>query len=508
MTYEFQSSLKTPNLRGVPIVDEVPSDARVGYSRIGKSWAEGATRKFLRINSPATGELVGYVSMAARSDVDAAVRAADGARSELLAMGHFARAALCRRVAEIVEERTDEIARLLSLEQGKPFHAEAKGELAATAAGFRNAGEQIKWLTTDAFPLEDPNKRAFSFLQPKGIMAAITPWNFPLALPALYYLGPALATGNTVVWIAAPTTSLVATELMKCIIDAGVPDGAINLILGEGAVVGDAAVTHPAIHSIGFTGSTATGKTIAARAPGKHLMLELGGNGPTIVLDDADVEMAAREIGLGCFANAGQICTATERILVHKSVHDRFIEGLVEVAKTRRSGDPFDTLNNLGPLNNAPTLDKMNQHMADARKSGAEIVHGGNPATDMATNLFFEPTVVTGLNATNLLNVEESFGPVAPVLSFGTMQEALDLAASSPYGLSAALFTASTRNAFQYAEALRVGIVNVNEKSCYWEPTIPAGGAAGSDSGLGRTGGLHTLREMCDLKTITFDVRR
>lgn len=205
---------------------------------------------------------------------------------------------------------------------------------------------------------------------------------------------------------------------------------------------------------------------------------------------------------------AGQICTATERILVHKSVHDRFVEGLVKVAQTRRSGDPFDPENNLGPLNNAPTLDKMNRHMEDARASGAQIVHGGNPASGKATNLFYEPTVVTGLTDRNLLNVEESFGPVAPVLTFSDMDEALALAASSPYGLSAALFTGSTKNAFRYAEALRVGIVNVNEKSCYWEPSIPAGGAAGSDSGLGRTGGLHTLREMCDLKTITFDIRR
>ena len=155
---------------------------------------------------------------------------------------------------------------------------------------------------------------------------------------------------------------------------------------------------------------------------------------------------------------AGQICTATERILVHKSVHDRFVEGLVKVAQTRRSGDPFDPENNLGPLNNAPTLDKMNRHMEDARASGAQIVHGGNPASGKATNLFYEPTVVTGLTDRNLLNVEESFGPVAPVLTFSDMDEALALAASSPYGLSAALFTGSTKNAFRYAEALLAAV--------------------------------------------------
>jgi succinate-semialdehyde dehydrogenase/glutarate-semialdehyde dehydrogenase len=412
------------------------------------------------------------------------------------------------KIADEIDRRTDEIARLLCLEQGKPFHSEAKAEVGAASLGFRNAAEQMKWLETAAFPVADANKRVFSFLQPKGVFAIITPWNFPLGLPCLYYLGPAVATGNTVVWVPAPTTSLVAVALMECMIEAGLPDGVINLVLGDGAEVGDEAVIHPGTHAIGFTGSSSTGATIARRGAGKPLLLEMGGNGPTIVLADADIDMAAEQIGAGCFANAGQICTATERVLVHKSVHDRFVEGLVKAAGKVRLGDPFDPATTMGPVNNAVALDKMLDHMTDAVARKATVLTGGKVAEGMPTNLYFEPTVVTGLTHESLLNKEESFGPVAPVLTFETDEEALELAATSPYGLNAAVFTNTIKKAFFFTESLRVGIVNVNEKSCYWEPHIPAGGAAGTQSGLGRTGGRHTLMEMCDLKTMTIDITR
>ncbi|MAY63482.1 MAG: aldehyde dehydrogenase [Rhizobiales bacterium] len=508
MTVHFKSTLDGPNLRGMPIVTDPKSGLRIGTNRIGSKWTPGSSGQFLRVDSPSTGEEIGYLALSTRADVGHAVEAAEAARSNIGKMGVFERAQLCMKIADEIDRRTDELARLVCLEQGKPFHSEAKDEVGGAALGFRNAAEQMKWLETAAFPLADANKRAFSFLQPKGVLAIITPWNFPLALPCLYYLGPALATGNTVVWVPAPTTSLIAVALMECMIDAGLPDGVINLVLGDGAEVGDEAVVHPGTHAIGFTGSSATGATIARRGAGKPLLLEMGGNGPTIVLSDADVDMAASIVGAGCFANAGQICTATERVLVHKSIHDRFVEGLVKAAEKVRMGDPFDPSTTMGPVNNAMALDKMLSHMEDAVARKADVLKGGKVAEGMPTNLYFEPTVVTGLTRDSLLNVEESFGPVAPVLTFETDEEALELAASSPYGLSAAVFTNSIKRAFFYTESLRCGIVNVNEKSCYWEPHIPAGGAAGTNSGLGRTGGRHTLVEMCDLKTMTIDITR
>lgn len=508
MTVHFRSSLDGPHLRGMSIVSETETGARVGVNRIGATWVPGSAGRFLKIDSPSTGEGLGYLALSTRADVGRAVEAAEGARETMRRMGVFARAGLCMKIADEIDRRAEDLARLLCLEQGKPFHTEAKAEIGAAALGFRNAAEQMKWLETAAFPLADANKRAFSFLQPKGVFAIITPWNFPAALPCLYYLGPAVATGNTVVWVPAPTTSLIAVALMECFIEAGLPDGAINLVLGDGAEVGDEAVVHPGTHAIGFTGSSATGATIARRGSGKPLLLEMGGNGPTIVLPDADIDMAAAQVGAGCFANAGQICTATERVLVHRSVHDRFVEGLVKAAGKVRMGDPFDPETTMGPVNNAAALDKMLDHMADAKARKANVVTGGKVAAGLPTNLYFEPTVVTGLTEESLLNREESFGPVAPVLTFETDEEAMALAASSPYGLSAAVFTSSIRRAFFYTESLRVGIVNVNEMSCYWEPHIPAGGAAGTNSGLGRTGGRHTLMEMCDLKTMTVDISR
>lgn len=508
MTIEFKSTLEGPNLRGMPIVSEPPSGARIGLNRIGGGWVAGTTGHYLKIDSPATGEPLGYLALSTRADVGRAVAAAETARETMRKMGVFARADLCMRIAEEIDKRAESLATLLCLEQGKPFHIEAKAEVRAAALGFRNAAEQIKWLETAAFPVADVNKRAFSFLQPKGVFAIITPWNFPLGLPCLYYLGPAVATGNSVVWVPAPTTSLIATALVECFIAADLPDGVINLVLGDGAEVGDEAVVHPGTHAIGFTGSSATGGIIARRGAGKPLLLEMGGNGPTIVLADADIDMAATQIGAGCFANAGQICTATERVLVHKSVHDRFVDGLVKAASKVRMGDPFDPATTMGPVNNAHALDKVISHIADARARGANIVSGGKVASGFSTNLYFEPSIVTGLTRDSLLNLEESFGPVAPVLTFETDEEALALAASSPYGLSAAVFTRTIKNAFSFAENLRVGIVNVNEMSCYWEPHIPAGGSAGTKSGLGRTGGRHTLMEMCDLKTITIDITR
>lgn len=500
--------VQSRSLKGLPIVTDLPSGLRLGQNRIGADWRLGASGEFLAIRSPCTGEWLGHIALSSPADVDAAVAAARAAQPRFGKLSVFDRAKLCTRIADVIDARAEDLARLLCLEQGKPFHAEAKGEVAGAALGFRNAAEQIKWLETASFPLMDGNKRAFSFLQPKGTFAVVTPWNFPLALPSIYYLGPGLATGNAMVWVPAPTTSLVAAALMDCMIEAGLPDSVINLVLGDGAVVGDAAVTHPGTDAVAFTGSPATGFAIARRAAGKPLLLELGGNGPTIVMEDADIDMAAARIGAGCFANAGQICTASERILVHASVQDRLIEGLMKAAAAVRLGDPFDPATTMGPLNNAAGVEKVEEHLADARSRDASVLCGGRIAQGFATDLHYEPTVVTGLTADSLLNTEESFGPVAPVLAFHDGADALRLAATSRYGLSAAVFTSTVRNAFAMAEALKVGIVNVNEMSCYWEPHIPAGGAAGTHSGIGRTGGRHTLLEMSDLKTVTLDVSR
>jgi acyl-CoA reductase-like NAD-dependent aldehyde dehydrogenase len=494
-------------LKGLRVLDGA-GDLTVGRMRIGNNWDDGSSGQFLEIVSPATGAVIGAVPLATRQDAARAVAAAVAAKPLIARMSVWDRSKLCLRVAAAIEARAEDLARLLTLEQGKPFHAEAKGEIAAAVTAFRNAAEQIKWLETAAFPLEDGNKRAFSFLQPKGVFGVVTPWNFPAAQPSIYYLAPGLATGNAMVWVPAPTTSLIASKLMECFVEAEVPDGVINLVTGEGPVAGDAVVTHPGVDAIAFTGSSETGAIIAARAAGKPLMLELGGNGPTLVLADADIAMAAARVAAGCFANAGQICTATERVLVHASVYDRFAEEVVNAARRVVMGDPFDPATTMGPLNNAPSAAKMDEHLEDARNRQATIAFGGERMTGMPTALHYQPTVVTELTAESMLNIHETFGPVAPLLRFRDEDEAWNIIGRSPFGLSAAIFTNTIKDAFRWAEGLRVGIVNVNEMSPFWETHIPAGGAAGTASGIGRTGGRHSLLEMSDLKTMTIDISR
>jgi acyl-CoA reductase-like NAD-dependent aldehyde dehydrogenase len=492
-------------IKGLRVLTEC-GDAPLTRMRIGDGWETGSSGEFLEIVSPVTGAVIGMVPMGRREDARRAIAAAQAGREAISGMSIWDRARLCMRVADAIDARRDELARALCLEQGKPYHTEALVEAEAAATAFRNAAEQIKWLETAYFPVADGHKRAFNFLQPKGVFAVITPWNFPLSLPAIYYLGPGLATGNAMVWVPAPTTSIIAGKLMECMVEAGVPDGVVNLVTGDGPVVGDEIVASPGTDAVAFTGSTATGQAIAVRGAGKPLMLELGGNGPTLVLADADVAMAAQRIAAGCFANAGQICTSTERILAHASVYDELVDGLARAAAKVRLGDPFDAATTMGPLNNEPNAEKIDAHLADALARGARMVAGGGRAAGMPTRLYYQPSVVADVPAGALLNTDETFGPVAPVLRFEHEEEARHLARCSRFGLSAAVFTTAIRDAWRWAEWLKVGIVNVNEMSPYWEMHIPAGGAAGTTSGLGRTGGRHTLLEMSDLKTITFDI--
>jgi succinate-semialdehyde dehydrogenase/glutarate-semialdehyde dehydrogenase len=472
---------------------------------IDGKWEAGTGKEWLRIVSPSTGEDLGWLPLGTRADAARAIASARANAGKLASMSVWQRAELCRSVADEVERRAAAMAELLCLEQGKPI-SQARGEVAAAASAFRNAGEQIKWLESASFPVEDPNKRAISLLQPKGVFGVITPWNFPIALPSIYYLGPGLATGNAMVWTPAPTTSLCAAMLMECMIAAGVPEGTVHLVTGEGPVVGDVLVTSPDTQGIAFTGSSETGRVIAARSTGKAQLLELGGNGPTIVLDDADLDRAAGCIVRGALSNAGQTCTATERVLVDASVHDALVERvLAAVAKVTPavSTDPGSAL---GALNNEENAAKVDSHLAEAVRLGARIVAGGGRAKNLPTNLYYEPTVIIDVPPDCALHCDETFGPVIPILRFGSEEELYALAAKSPMGLSAALFTRDVGRAFRHAERIRCGIVNVNEASNYWEAHIPAGGAAGTTSGTGRTGGRHTLAEMSDLKTITFHI--
>jgi len=290
---------------------------------------------------------------------------------------------------------------------------------------------------------------------------------------------------------------------MWAIEEAGLPKGVVNLVIGEGAVVGDEIVAHPDTRGIGFTGSAATGRRIAERGAGKPMLLELGGNGPVLVFEDADLDRAADAAAAGAFSNAGQICAATGRVLAHRSIIEPLAQKLTKRAEAYILGDPLHQGTTMGPLNNPKVAAKVREHVDDAVANGAKVLSGGKPRPDLGSDLFFEPTVVTGVTRDMRINREETFGPVIPLLAFDDDEEALDLALDNEYGLSVGVFTQDIGRAMHFAKAIPAGIVNVNAGSTYWEIHLPFGGGSGTKSGIGRLGGRLTLEAMTEIKMIT-----
>jgi acyl-CoA reductase-like NAD-dependent aldehyde dehydrogenase len=471
---------------------------------IGGEWVDSVTGETFERISPVTGEVLATLPDAEREDARAAIDAANRARSSMASMPVFERAALCHAIADVLRSRHEAMAEELSLEQGKPYR-EAREEILFAAEIYRDAGENIKRLETSIVPSVDPHKRILTIRQPHGVVAIITPWNFPVAIPS-EYLSAALAAGNTVVWKPAPTSSIIAVRLMECLLEAGIPGGSVNLLFG-GAEVGDEMVANPGTHAVGLTGSSAVGNAVAQRAGAKPTLLELGGNGPTIILDDADLERAIEGTAFGCYFNAGQICQSSERILTHDRIHDAVLEGLVETARKIKVGHPLDEATTMGPLNNEGVAKKMDEHLADAVEKGATVLAGGQRAEGFPTALYYEPTVVDGVPADSLFNHEETFGPVAPVISTGDVDEAIFIANSCGLGLCCSVYTSSLSKAFYCAERLECGVVNVNESAAYWDGRTPFGGYSGKGSGVGRLGGKETILSMTQLKSMVMDVR-
>jgi len=471
---------------------------------IGGTWTASESGAVFEAISPATGAVIGTIPEGTRDDARRATTAAGAAWREWAALSAFERAAAMDRVARVVRERADDLARTLTLDQGKPLRAEARDEVEELAAYFDMAAADATRLEGLMPPSVDGDKRILVYRVPRGVVGVITPWNWPYTMPA-EIVAPALAAGNAVVWVPAPTTSVCAVKLAECIAEADLPAGVFNVVTGPGPVVGDEVAANPGTHAVGFIGSIATGHRVAERAAGKELLLEMGGNGPLVVLDDADLDAAVAATLEACFLNAGQSCTAGERLLVHREVHDDLLGRLTAAIEKRiRLGDPFDDETTLGPLNNEATVEKTERHVADAVDRGASLVLGGRRVPE--GGLFHEATVLDGVTEEMEVAREETFGPVAPITAIDGDEEALAIANASPYGLLTAVFTRDLRRGLRFAEAVRAGWVNVNEGTNYWESHLPFGGGSGSRSGVGRVGGRFSMDRLTELKTVVLNL--
>jgi acyl-CoA reductase-like NAD-dependent aldehyde dehydrogenase len=469
---------------------------------VGGSWQPSVSGETFQAVSPATGEQIGIVPQGDRDDARRAIAAARAAAGGWQRLTAFERAAKMHAVGDLIESRREHLARTLTLDQGKPLRAEAFGEVNELVEYWRMAAEDAKRFGGELPNSFSPGKRVLLMRRPRGVVGVISPWNWPYTMPA-ELLAPALACGNAVVWTAAPSTAVCAVALAGCIADADLPPGVFNLVSGPGPVVGDEIARNPGTDGVAFIGSTATGRSVAAAAAGKATLLEMGGNGPLVVLDDADLAAAVDATLTACYLCAGQSCTAGERLLVRRAVQDEFVELLARrVTERILLGNPFEDTTTMGPLNNEQVAQKMDEHVADAVQRGASVVSGGSRAAGFATSLYWQPTVLSGVPTDARIAVEETFGPVAPVVAVDSLEHAISLTNASPYGLLSAIFTADLAKGLEFADRVHAGWVNINESSNYWEAHLPFGGRAGTDSGIGRVGGSHVMQSFTELQTV------
>ena len=469
------------------------------------AWCAAEAGETFDALNPATGEVFASIPKGSREDARRAIAAAKAGQAVWARLSAFQRAAAIERVGALVEERREAMAQALRRDQGKPI-TEARGEVDELLAYFKMAAADATRIEGIILPSVDAAKRVLVYRVPRGVVSVITPWNWPYTM-AGEIIAPALAAGNAVVWNPASNTSACSIEMARCFADAALPAGVFNLVTGPGSVVGDEIAGHRDVGAVGFVGSVEAGKKVATRAVGKDVLLELGGNGPLVVLDDADLDKAVEATLTACFLNAGQSCTAGERILVQAAVHDAYVQKLAAAVAARiHLGDPADEATTMGPVNNESQAAKTERHVRDAIGQGARLVLGGRRAPDFATQLFYEPTVLDGVTDTMEIARDETFGPVAPITVIESEADALRIVNDSPFGLLAGIFTRDLARGLRFAESVRTGWVNINEGTNYWESHLPFGGGAGADSGVGRVGGRFSMERLTELKTVVVNL--
>jgi succinate-semialdehyde dehydrogenase/glutarate-semialdehyde dehydrogenase len=444
---------------------------------------------------PATGQTLALVPHLGAEAARAAVAAAQAAFPAWSALVAKERAGLLRRWHDLILAHTDDLAAILTGEQGKPL-SEARGEIAYAASFVEFYAEEAKRVAGETIPAPKADARILVLRQPVGVVAAITPWNFPAAM-ITRKVAPALAAGCTVVCKPAPETPLTALALAELAERAGFPPGVLNMVTGDAAAIGGVWTSAPQVRALSFTGSTEVGRLLMRQCSDtiKKVGLELGGNAAFIVFDDADLDAAAEGAMASKFRNMGQTCVCANRILVQDGVHDAFVARLKARMQALRVGPGTEPGVTQGPLINAAAAEKARQHVADAVAKGATVALGGGPHPLGGT--FFEPTLLVGATPDMALAQEETFGPVAPVFRFSTEAEAVALANDTPFGLAAYFYARDLGRVFRVAEALEAGIVSVNSGIMSNE-LAPFGGV--KQSGLGREGSRHGIEEYLEVK--------
>lgn len=458
------------------------------------SW-HPAGAEVIEVTNPATLEVIGRVPKATVADTRAAIEAAHAAFPDWSARPARERSAIMRKWFELIVENVDDLARLLTAEQGKPL-AEARGEILYGAAFFEWFAEDAKRVSGETIPAPSRDKRMLVLRQPIGVCSAITPWNFPMAMIPRK-AGPAIAAGCTMVLKPASATPFSALALAELADRAGVPKGVFNVVTGSAGVVGDELVTNPLVRKITFTGSTEVGRELMAKAAKtiKKVALELGGNAPLIVFDDATLETAVQGAIASKFRNMGQTCVCANRIYVQDGIYDAFVARFAEVVAAQRVGNGFEEGVVQGPLIDEAAVRKVEDHVQDALSKGARIVTGGKRHALGGT--FYEPTVIADANQSMKIAHEETFGPVAPIIRFRDEKEAIAMANDTEFGLSAYFFTRDLARAWRVAEALEVGQMGINTGITSFEGA-PFGGI--KQSGIGREGSHHSIDEFLELK--------
>jgi succinate-semialdehyde dehydrogenase/glutarate-semialdehyde dehydrogenase len=465
---------------------------------IDGSWCASVDGRTLEVLNPATSEPIGTLAHAGRADLDRALAAAEKGFAVWRRISAFERSKIMRRAATLMRERVDYIIRLMTLEQGKPL-AESRVETLAAA-------DVIDWFAEEArrtygwiIPARAEGVNQLAIREPVGVVAAFTPWNFPIN-QAVRKISAALAAGCTVILKGPEETPASCAELVRAFADAGVPDGVVNLVFGIPAEISEYLIPHPVIKKISFTGSTAVGKHLAALA-GQHMKrvtMELGGHAPAIVFDDADIDLATRILAGNKFRNAGQVCIAPTRFLIQQKVYDHFVDKFVSAARALKVGDGLAEGTTMGPLANARRVQAMESLITDAVQKGATVRTGGSRIGNKGN--FFEPTVLTEISKEARVMNEEPFGPLALIAPFDDFEDVVAEANRLPYGLASYAYTKSAERATAIAAAVETGMMSINHHGLAL-PEVPFGGV--KDSGYGTEGGAEAIDAYLNTKFVS-----